>query len=129
MADTHKLEAKKWFDKAKSDLHHAYSSITLNDFDWAQTAAQQSAEKALKAVCISKEFGLIKIHELSVLARKLNAPKEILQRTGMLSSFYSASRYPDAQELFNSDLNRKAAQDAVESAEFILKWCEKQIKT
>ena len=44
-----KTEAQKWFDKAKSDLKHAHSSLTLKDYDWVQTAAQQSAEKALKA--------------------------------------------------------------------------------
>ena len=128
MTNGYRVEAKKWLDKARSDLRHAKSSINLGDFDWAQTAAQQSAEKALKAVCIFKEIGLVKIHELSVLARKLNAPKEIMEKTGLLSSFYSASRYPDAQELFNDDQNKKAAIDAVESSEFVLKWCEKQIR-
>ncbi|MBU3913075.1 MAG: HEPN domain-containing protein [Nanoarchaeota archaeon] len=122
------IEAGKWLNKAEGDLKHAFSSVELKDYDWAQNAAQQSAEKALKAVCIFCGMGLIKTHELSVLAKRLKAPNKILEKTGLLSSFYSASRYPDAQELFDAQLNEDAATDAVNSAEEILRWCKDQIK-
>jgi HEPN domain-containing protein len=128
MGDNYLNEAKKWLNKAESDFRHAISSEKLKDFDWSQVAAQQSSEKALKSVCISRGYGIIKIHDLTILAKKLNAPLEIIEKTAILNSFYSASRYPDAQELFDDNLNKVATTDAIKSAEVILKWCKAQIK-
>ena len=66
-------EVKKWIAKAKSDLKHVRSSLKNKEFDWAQIASQQAAEKALKALCLHKELGLIKVHDLTILAKKVNA--------------------------------------------------------
>ena len=96
-----KEEVKKWMEKAISDLNHAKSSMKTRDFDWAQIASQQAAEKALKAVCLHKEVGLIKVHDLTILARKINAPMKILEKCGLLNPFYTSSRYPDVEELMD----------------------------
>ena len=66
-------EVKKWIAKAKSDLKHVRSSLKNKEFDWAQIASQQAAEKALKALCLHKELWLIKVHDLTILAKKVNA--------------------------------------------------------
>ncbi len=121
-------EAKKWLDKSEKDLKHAESSLKLKDYEWSQIASQQSAEKALKSICIQKGIGLIKIHDLAVLAKKLEAPIKIIEKAALLNSFYSASRYPDAQELFDEKLNESAANDAIDSAMEILEWCKSQMK-
>ena len=124
-----KNEALRWLNKAESDLKHAKYSLENNDFDWAELASQQSAEKALKAVCIYKGLGLIKAHDLTILARKVNAPMEILEKSALLNPFYSSSRYPDVEELMGDKLNEVAAKDAIKSAEEVVRWCKKQIKT
>ena len=124
-----KEEAKIWIEKAKSDLKHAISSLKNKDFDWAQLASQQSAEKALKAVCLHKRVGLIKVHDLTILARKVNAPENILENCSLLNPFYTASRYPDVQEETNKELDETAAKDAVKADRRVLAWCKKQIKT
>ncbi|MDP2946796.1 MAG: HEPN domain-containing protein, partial [Nanoarchaeota archaeon] len=100
----------------------------LEDYDWAQVAAEQCAEKALKSVCIFLGHGVIKTHDLILLSKKINAPQKILEKSAILNSFYSASRYPDAEELFDKKLNISATKDAISSAEEILKWCKSQIK-
>jgi len=123
-----KIEVKKWLMKSESDLKHAMSSLKLKDYDWTQLASQQAAEKILKALCIQKGFGLIRTHELAFLARKVNAPQKILQEAGMLSSFYSASRYPDAEGFIEDELFFQGAKDSINATKEIIKWCKKQIK-
>ena len=96
-------ESEIWFKKAKSDFEHAKKSLEMHDFDWAQLASQQCAEKALKAVCIKKGFGLIKIHDLVILAKKVGSSIEILSDASILNSFYSSSRYPDVSPNINDE--------------------------
>lgn len=121
-------ETKIWLKKAVSDLKHARNSLKENDFDWAELAAQQAAEKALKALCIHNGFGLIKSHDLTILARKVKAPMDILEKGGLLNPFYTSARYPDVEELMDEETNKKAAKDAVKAAGSILQWCKKQLK-
>lgn len=123
-----KDEALKWLEKAESDLKHAEFSLKNKSFDWAQLASQQAAEKALKAVCIYKGIGLIKVHDITLLARKVNAPTELLEKCGLLNPFYTSARYPDVEELLD-DLMECAAKDALNAAEEVISWCKKQIKT
>lgn len=118
--------ARKWLAKAESDFNHAKNSLKLRDFDWAMLASQQAGEKALKAVCISKGLGLVKTHDLSSLARKLKAPKEIIENSGLLNPFYTSARYPDSEEFSESE-RQSAGIDAVNAAEKVFEWCKKQI--
>jgi HEPN domain-containing protein len=39
-----------WLKQAERDLKHARNSLKLKDYEWACFAAQQSAEKGLKAL-------------------------------------------------------------------------------
>jgi len=117
-----------WLNKAGTDLKHAKASYKIEDYDWAELASQQAAEKALKALCILKGHGLIKVHDLTMLARKVNAPKDVLENCGLLNPFYTASRYPDISESIDEKQNRKAASDSIKAAQVVLKWCKSKIK-
>lgn len=119
--------AKKWLEKAKTDFVFAKHALEFGSLDWAQLAAQQAAEKALKAVCIIKGIGLIKTHDLQLLARKIGAPKEVIQQSSLLNSFYTISRYPDVEENLDADDMRQATIDAIKAAEEVIAWCNKQI--
>ena len=121
-------EALNWLRKSESDLKHADYSYEIKDFDWAQIASQQAAEKALKATCIHKGLGLIKIHELTILARKVNAPQIIIMECGLLNPFYTSARYPDTAGFIDDDLNKEAAKDAISAARKVVAWCRKQIR-
>lgn len=122
-------EVLRWLERAESDLKHAEYSLKNDDFNWVQLAAQQAAEKALKAVCIYKGIGLIKVHDLTILARKVNAPMEILEKSGLLNPFYTVSRYPDVEEPADNKMEETASKDAIEAAGIVVKWCKRQIKT
>ena len=39
-----------WLKQALKDLEHAKKSLEFNDYEWACFAAQQAAEKAVKAL-------------------------------------------------------------------------------
>lgn len=119
--------AKKWLEKAENDLRHAEHSMEFGDLDWAQLACQQAAEKALKAVCIKTGLGLIKTHELASLARKLGAPKKIIEQCALLNSFYTAPRYPDFDDLTDESTMQSATQDAVSAAREVLTWSKTKI--
>lgn len=112
--------AGKWLEKARADFVFAKHSLEFGSLDWAQLAAQQAAEKALKAVCIIKGVGLIKTHDLQLLSRKVNAPKEIIQQSSMLNSFYTISRYPDVDENMDKTTMLQAANDAITAAEEVV---------
>ena len=45
--------SKDWFAQAERDLEHAKSSQKEDRHEWACFAAQQSAEKAIKALHLS----------------------------------------------------------------------------
>ncbi len=121
--------AGKWLEKALSDISHAKSSLGLKDYGWAQFASQQAAEKAMKSACISKGEGALRTHDIALLARKIGAPKEIMEKCGLLNSFYTFSRYPEAGVELDAAAMKSAAVDAVRAAEEVIGWCRKQIQT
>lgn len=119
--------SRKWFEKAEADLQHAQFSAGHENWDWAQLACQQAAEKALKALSIQMGLGLSKTHELSGLARKLNAPKSVIERCALLNPFYTASRYPDLEPASDDSIQRMATEHALEAAKEVLSWCKSKI--
>jgi len=42
--------AEDWYKQARRDLQHARHALENEEFEWACFAAQQSAEKALRAL-------------------------------------------------------------------------------
>ncbi len=122
-------EVDIWVKKSEGDLEHAKSSMKLEHYGWAQLAAQQSVEKGLKAVLIERGVGLIKTHDLTILARKANAPKEIIEKSALLNPLYKPSRYPDVEIFLEKTEIIDMTQEAIDAASFILKWCKQQIKT
>lgn len=115
-----KEETGMWIKRAEGDLEHANSSLKLEHYGWAQLAAQQSAEK---------NIGLVKTHDLTMLARKINAPKEIIEKAALLNPLYKPSRYPDVEIFLEETEIINMTKEAIEAASFILKWCKQQIKT
>lgn len=67
--------APDWFAQAAADLQHARHSRKVGDFEWACFAAQQAAEKAVKAVFLhlgGEGWG----HSVSRLLEEANADAE-----------------------------------------------------
>lgn len=122
-----KKEVADWIAKAEADFRKAKILSENKEFDGATFYSQQTAEKALKAVCIFRGLGLIKTHDLSNLGRMVKLPSELLKKAILLNLFYTSSRYPlgdEEQEISNEE----SASESLIYAEEILKWCKQQIK-
>ena len=88
--------ARDWFAQGEKDLELASLAQTNGNHDWACFAAQQSAEKAVKALHLhlgQEAWG----HVVARLLRELPAaaPDELVDRGKVLDNFYVFSRYPN----------------------------------
>ncbi|MFZ2455319.1 MAG: HEPN domain-containing protein [Candidatus Altiarchaeia archaeon] len=119
-----KAEAAIWLSKAEEDLDAARYNLAGCKYNVCVFLSQQAAEKALKALLIKKEGDLIRAHDLVLLARRLNAPKNILESSKELAPAYTYSRYPDMPEIKDIDIKSKIF---IDYAEGIIKWVKKQL--
>jgi len=86
--------AKDWFAQAERDLEQAKSSQAEERHEWACFAAQQSAEKAVKALHLAlgqEAWG----HVVARLLRDLPIPVagELVEKGKVLDNFYIPTRY------------------------------------
>jgi HEPN domain-containing protein len=83
-----------WFRQAQRDLEQAQSSAREDRHEWACFAAQQAAEKAVKALHLAlgqEAFG----HVVARLLRELpiETPVTLIDQARVLDSFYIPTRY------------------------------------
>jgi HEPN domain-containing protein len=83
-----------WFRQAERDLEQARSSAREQRHEWACFAAQQAAEKAVKALHLhhrQEAWG----HVVARLLDELPAavPKELVEKAKVLDNFYVPARY------------------------------------
>jgi HEPN domain-containing protein len=94
MANRH----EDWFRQAEADLRHARNARKDGDHEWACFAAQQSAEKALKAV-VQALGGEAWGHSVTVLAGQLRerlvVSDELVDAGRRLDKHYIPTRYPN----------------------------------
>jgi len=96
-----RTEALDWLEEARADLRHASQVHRIGSHNWACFAAEQAAEKALKAFLIGiLRKRPIRTHDLTTLheqtRRKLKFPSSILNGLAELSAYYTVARYPNA---------------------------------
>src|SRR3972149_5763123 len=88
---------RDWFSQAERDLQHAESSRNAEEHEWACFAAHQAAEKAVKALHLSRgqeAWGHVVARLLEELA--LDVPQGLVDVAKVLDSFYIPSRYPNS---------------------------------
>ena len=91
--------SKDWLDQAMRDLEHARASIELGHFEWSCFAAQQAAEKAIKAVFEDMgavAWGPSAADLLQELSQHHAATDELMQGAYELDKAYIPARYPNA---------------------------------
>lgn len=117
-------EVVNWLDSAEADLKHAKKSLEINDYNWACFAAQQAAEKALKALIMHvvgeypRGRDLVKLYRMVKEFAELKVDEGKLAR---LSSYYTQARYPNAGiERPHEELSEELAIEAIEVAEAVV---------
>ena len=121
-----------WFRQAERDLEKARHDLEGAFFEWACFTSHQAAEKALKAVFQSRHQAA-RGHALLDLLRGLAespAPGEdLFHAARILDRYYIEARCPNG---FPSGapldyFDRKLAQEALDAAEAILRFCRSHL--
>lgn len=121
--------SRDWWVQAQADLRHAQNARASSSFEWACFAAQQAAEKAVKAVFEKrrqKAWEPTLTHLLQALAEQLAIPEGLLEYAKILDKHYILTRYPNglAQGAPTEFYTRQEADDAIRYSQAILRFCE-----
>jgi HEPN domain-containing protein len=90
--------SRDWLHEAEQDLDVAHHLQEHGYFSWSCFAAQQSAEKAVKALhlaCKQEAWGHVVARLLSELPEHQKAPAELIQIAKVLDGYYIPARYPN----------------------------------
>lgn len=124
--------AADWLRQAERDLGLAEAAMATKYYEWAAFGAQQSAEKAVKAL-IQSLHGSTRGHSITEMLRRLPAtvqvPKETLLGAQALDRVYVTSRYPNgfASGSPSEYFNEEGSRELVEYARTVLEFCRSQI--
>ncbi len=120
--------ARDWFKQAEADLRLARFATEAGSNEWSCFAAQQAAEKAIKAALLengTEGWG----HTLTVLVRRLaeivDVPELLIDRCRVLDKHYIPSMVPS---MFDSGAPtdfyvRAEALQAIEHADTLMGFC------
>jgi HEPN domain-containing protein len=118
--------SKDWFVQAQRDLEQAESSQAEGRHEWACFAAQQSAEKAVKALHLSlkqEAWGHVVARLLKELP--LTIPEDLIDKAKVLDGLYIPTRYANGHpegapfEHYGKIQSRDAIEYAREILEFV----------
>jgi HEPN domain-containing protein len=91
--------ARDWLNQATRDLEQAEDSRRAARHEWACFAAQQAAEKAVKALHLhlgQEAWGHVVARLLQELPDTIRVPGELVEKGRVLDSFYIPPRYPNS---------------------------------
>jgi HEPN domain-containing protein len=122
-----------WLRQAVADLEHAKLSAREGDYEWSCFAAQQAAEKAIKALYLFSHgdpWGHSLLALLQGLPKEIAVDAVLLDSARALDKEYIQARYPNGFAL-GAPLDYFTERDALESishAKSILEFCRIQIR-
>jgi HEPN domain-containing protein len=116
-----------WWQQAARDLRHARNACEARDFEWAAFAAQQAAEKAVKALALAlggEPWG----HLTTALVEALPPPAPhtaILDAARRLDKHYIPARYPNglAASYPGNLYTEGEAEHAIADASTVVEYC------
>jgi HEPN domain-containing protein len=128
------VRADDWLRQAEKDILHAKESIKIEHFEWSVLAAQQGAEKAIKALYYEiggDPWGHSLLKFLKKLPNKFKVEDELINAAKNLDKHYVTSRYPNgfASGAPEDYYIANDAKEAVKNAEKIFQYCKDQIST
>lgn len=117
-----------WWAQSSRDLAHARHSLAGEDYEWAAFAAQQAAEKALKAVVLAHggdPWGHLTTGLAEALPPAIAVPPDVLDAARRLDKHYIPARYPNgfAEGYPGKLYTRGEAEQAVADATIVTEFC------
>ncbi len=119
--------SRDWLAQAERDLMKAELDYEHGFYEWASFTAQQSAEKALKALYQSLNMS-VRGHSIVKLLQGLteifNIDEDLIHSGRILDRYYIEARYPNGfpegypAEFFDRDI----AREAIDAAQKILRF-------
>ena len=116
-------EVQNWLDQATDDFDGAEFNFHGKKYYIAAFLCQQAVEKALKALLIEKTANFPRIHDLTRLARLVEAPKDIVTKCARINPACTASRYPDSPKQYSKEDCEKLLADS----KVVLKWINERL--
>ena len=118
-----------WLSQAKRDLESAKSQREEQFYEWATFIAQQSAEKACKAVLQklgAESWGHATYKLLLAIEEETGNNSGLEEGALFLDKFYIPARYPNGWgEGIPADfITKEDADSAIDNTEKILRYCE-----
>lgn len=116
-------------DQAQRDLDHARNDLAGGFYEWACFSAQQSAEKAVKAVFQrlgAEAWGHSVADLLLELGKRQAVPEDLVELALELDKVYIPARYPNAHPSGapKSRYTKTEAQRLIGHAQKIIEFCE-----
>jgi HEPN domain-containing protein len=90
--------AADWLKQSPRDLEQARDSQRAERYEWACFAAQQAAEKAVKALHLhlgQEAWGHVVARLLRELPQGVKVSDELIDRARALDAYYIPARYPN----------------------------------
>lgn len=90
--------APDWLRQADRDFEHATDSTHADQHEWACFAAQQAAEKAIKALHLhtgQEAWGYVIAQLIAELPETIDVPELLVEKGRVLDNFYIPYRYPN----------------------------------
>jgi HEPN domain-containing protein len=123
---------RDWLQQARNDLELARTAAQAEHHEWAAFAAQQAAEKAIKALLMflgAVAWGHDVTHLLNALPAERRPPEDLVDRARNLDRHYLPARYPNGFDAGTprDHYSRKIAHEAIADAEAIVEFCDRSI--
>ena len=123
--------SKDWLAQAERDLAQARASLRDGFFEWACFAAQQGAEKAVKALIQSRSgeaWGHSVAALIDALPDKLR-PDNLRDKALELDQAYIPSRYPNAHPVSfpGKTFTHGMAERLIDYADQIIAYCKTKL--
>ncbi len=124
--------SKDWMKQAWRDLDQAVDSQGADRHEWACFAAQQAAEKAVKALhlhCGQEAWGHSVARLIQELPKQAEPPEELGEKGKVLDNFYVPTRYANGhpEGAPYEHYGRLQSTEAINYAREILEFCRVQM--
>lgn len=120
-----RTEVENWWKQAAKDFEKAEVLYKSRHFDGTAFFCQQAIEKGLKGLLIQTTESFPKIHDLTRLAKLVEAPEKIRKLCSKINPAYTASRYPDSAEQYSEE----DCEKLLTYSKAVLQWIERKLSS